>query len=406
MGIGMRKSSLSKVFRNPPEEECSDDTSLYCGGLFYRAQSLFHLVGFGHLDIARQAMAILAVAWLPLVILTALFHFDQLPGLLKDYIVYSRTAIAVPVLLIGQFMMEDRYRVIVTHVRRAGLLETKDLQNLNGVLGMLRRLRDSPLPELIIVALVFANLAVIWKSKFSIAPGWAVYRSDGALHLTFTGWYYGLISMPLYQFLIGLNLWKWLLWTFLLFKLSRLDLKLYAAHPDAHGGLGFLGLSPIGFAPIAFAISTAIGGTWRHEILYYDVRLANYKISAIFLFAMIFIVALLPLCFFYPKLSQLRRKAILEYGVLGQTRIANFHEQWISNQADHGKAAPPDPHMLMDLTFSYENIRRMWSFPVDKGTLIGLALSGLVPLFPVVLAEIPFSVILKGLLDAVKAVPM
>ena len=403
MGTRMQRSSLSRVFRNPPEEECSDDTSLYCGGLFYRAQSFLHLVGFGHRDIVRQSIAVLAIAWLPLVILTALFHFDELPQLLKDYIVYSRIAIAVPVLLIGQYMMEERYRAIVTHVRQAGLLEPKDLAKLNGELGALRRLRDSPLPELIIVVLIFVNLAVIWKSKFAIAPGWAAYRIDDAVRLTLTGWYYGLISTALYQFLIGLNLWRWVLWTFLLSKFSRMDLKLYAAHPDLHGGLGFLGLSPIGFAPIAFAISTAIGGTWRYEILYYHARLANYQLPAIFLFALIFIAALLPLCFFYPKLSLLHRKGILEYGILGQTRIADFHKKWVSQ--DEKKSAS-DASELMDITLSYENIRRTWPFPVDKSTLIGLALSGLVPLFPVILAEIPFSVILKGLLDAFKSVPM
>jgi hypothetical protein len=48
----------------------------------------------------------------------------------------------------------------------------------------------------------------------------------------------------------------------------------------------------------------------------------------------------------------------------------------------------------------------MWPFPADKGTLIGLALAVVAPLFPAVLAEFPLSVIVKGLLQAVKAVPM
>ena len=58
-------------------------------------------------------------------------------------------------------------------------------------------------------------------------------------------------------------LWNWLLWTVSLFKLSRLNLKLVATHPDHHRGMGFLGLSPMAFAPIAFAISAAIGSNWR-----------------------------------------------------------------------------------------------------------------------------------------------
>ena len=80
-----------------------------------------------------------------------------------------------------------------------------------------------------------------------------------------------------------------------------------------------------------------------------------------------------------------------------------------------GKAAPgdneeqlaaPDVGALADLTVSYGHIRRMRPFPADIGTLIALALAIAVPLFPAVLAEIPLSVILKGLVDALKASPI
>ena len=52
------------------------------------------------------------------------------------------------------------------------------------------------------------------------------------------------------------------------------------------------------------------------------------------------------------------------------------------------------------------DIRQMRYFPADKNSLISLAVAVLLPLFPVVLAEIPFSEIMKGVLQAVKAVPM
>jgi hypothetical protein len=78
------------------------------------------------------------------------------------------------------------------------------------------------------------------------------HRERSQAHVTPAGWYFGLVSQMIYRFLVGLSLWKWLLFTFCLFKLSRLDLKLVATHPDHHGGIGFLGPAPMVFAPVAF----------------------------------------------------------------------------------------------------------------------------------------------------------
>jgi hypothetical protein len=216
--------------------------------------------------------------------------------------------------------------------------------------------------------------------------------------------------VPIYQFLTLLNLWIWLVWGFLLFRLSRMNLKLVATHPDTHGGLGFLGLSPGGFAPIAFALSLAIGANWRNEILNDGARLADFWLPAAILAVVIFLIALAPLAAFVPKLVTLRRKGILEYGTLAQTYVTAYHEKWISHRSGQAEAEAPitklEANTLTDLTFSYDHIRRMRPFPIDRNTLVGLALSVAVPLFPVVLAEIPASVILRGLIDTVKAVPL
>src|SRR5262249_60757347 len=111
-------------------------------------------------------------------------------------------------------------------------------------------------------------------------------------------WYYVLVSRLIYPFLLALNTWKWLLWSSFLFKLSRMRLPLVATHPDAHGGLAFLGLSPLGFAPSAFALAAAIGGTWRNQILNHRARLASFKLPTIILFILLFIISLFLFCFF------------------------------------------------------------------------------------------------------------
>jgi hypothetical protein len=403
----MQKPQLTNV-DVPQPDDSEDDVSLFRGGLFYRAQVVAHLIDAERWNVWRRVAIVLTVAWLPLVIITALFDRDQLVHLLTDYEVYSRVAIAIPVLLIGQLVMEDRFSVVAKHVRQARLLSDEDLYKLKGVLATIRRFRDSPLSELIIIALVVVDLTLIWQSRVASGPGWAVYRSGGVAHLRPAGWYYGLVSAPLYQLLIGLCFWKWLLWCLFLFRLSRMDLKLVATHPDAHGGLGFLGLSAVGFIPVAFALSSVIGGSWSNEILNNGARLESFQLPAIILIVLTFIIALAPLALFVRRLDVLRRTAMLEYGVLAQRQASYLHGKWFSHGSgsEGAQFTVAEVTALADFAMSYRNIKQMRPFPADKGTLIGLALAVIVPLFPAVLAEFPFSVIVKGLLQAVKAVPM
>jgi hypothetical protein len=98
---------------------------------------------------------------------------------------------------------------------------------------------------------------------------------------------------------------------------------------------------------------------------------------------------------------------MLEYGLLAQTRAADFQERWIANRAGQDPASlAADATLLADLSISYGNIRHMRPLPADRNSLMSLAAAVLLPLFPVVLAEIPFAEIVKGVLQAIKGVPM
>jgi len=304
-------------------------------------------------------------------------------------------------------MMEDRFRITVKHVREAQLLSGEDHYKLDRVINTLVRLRDSPLPELLILVLVFTDLMILGPGRLAAGSAWAASRTDGTAQVTAAGWYYLFVSVSTYQFLILLSLWKWLVWSYFLYKLSRMDLKLVATHPDLHGGLGFLALAPIAFIPLAIAVSVSIGGVWRHQIIHEDMRLISFTLPAVILVVLVFMFELGPLCFFVSKLTMLRKNAKLEYGILAQARATEFHETWILHRDAQGEQLfVPGVAMLADLATSYTNIKRMQPLPVDKPTLIALALAVLIPLFPAVLAEIPLSVILKALVQAVKAAPI
>lgn len=379
------------------------EPSLMRGGPFYRAQRAVKLIRPNQWNIGRRVLFAIAVGWLPLLLITALFNPSGLVSLLRDYRVHSRMLIAVPVLLLGQALMESRFRSVVAYIMEADLLPTPHRARMDDIFAMLLRLRDSLIPELAIVILLIVHTATSVATYLDATP-WIGKGAGADLHLTMAGWYAVLVSATMFQFLLGLSLWKWLMWTLFAFRFSRLNLKLVPTHPDQHGGLGFLGLTPIAFAPIAFAVTTVIGATWHDEILHMGANPMTFKQPAIALVVIVAAVALGPLTFFVPRLAALRRHGILEYGILGQINSTDYHEKWIHRRSGHEAEflTAPESNALSGFGRNYQTIANLRPFPVDRGALIGLALSIAVPMLPVLLAVVPLAVVLKTLFRALR----
>jgi len=379
------------------------EPSLIRGGPFYQGQQAIRLIRPNKWNMGRRITLAVIIGWLPLVVLTTVLNPGGLVSFLHDYRVYSRLLIAVPILLLGQAIMESRFRMLVSHFLDAGLITGPEVPRMQNALNIVKRLRDSTLPELAILLLVFVHTATTERTMVDVTP-WLADGTGTDFHLTAAGWYAVLVSATIFQFLLGLSLWKWFLWTIFAFKLSRLKLNLVPTHPDEHGGLGFLSLTPIAFSPVIFAVTCVIGSTWRHEILAGRAILMTYKLPAIILVCLIALIALGPLAFFVTRLAELRRQGVLEYGVLGQLHSMHFHKKWILSRAGHEAEflTAPECSTLADFGSAYEKLKELKPFPVDRDALIALALSVLIPIIPVILAAVPLVIVLKTLLQALK----
>jgi hypothetical protein len=384
------------------DSKLSDD-SLIRGGPFYQIQKVTRLVQPDQWRFKRRITFVIAIGWLPLLLITLLFKPEAVMSFLKDYRMHSRMLIAVPVLLFGQTWVESGFLTVVKHIRNAHLLADADRAGEHKLMVRLRRLRDSVLPESIILLLVVAHTVLSFSRLIDAIP-WLATAAGTGLRLTPAGWYAVLISATIFQFLLGLSLWQWLLWTIFAFKLSRMPLNLVPTHSDQHGGLGFLGLMANGFAPISFAATAVIGATWRHEILHNHAHLMDFKLPAIVLAVIVIALALLPSAFFVPPLAALRRKGILEYSTLGQIQTTEFDEKWIAHRAGRESQvlAEMESSTVIDFSTIYDRIKQLIPLPVDRNTLIPLALSIVIPALPTIFAEVPVAVALKDLLQALR----
>jgi len=85
--------------------------------------------------------------------------------------VYSRLVIAGPVLLGGQWLTESRFRMILRHIDEAGLLGTEDRNRMDGMTSLVKRLRDSILPEVAILVLLLVHTLTRSRAKWMLPLG-------------------------------------------------------------------------------------------------------------------------------------------------------------------------------------------------------------------------------------------
>jgi len=379
------------------------EESFVRGGPFFRAQQALRLIRPNQWNLTRRILTLIAIGWLPLFVFTLILNPQGLSSLIREYRLHARMLIAVPALLMGEIYMESRFRAVLRHIRQVGLLDSAGMAYMDGLILRLLRIRDAFLPEFLIFVLLVIHTVASYKGLVDATP-WLAHGSGADFHLTDAGWYAVLVSAPLFQFLLGLGLWRWLMWTYFAFRLSGRDLNLIATHPDGHGGLGFLGLTASAFAPVAFAATAVIGATWRNDILRHGANLMDFKIEAIVLVLIIALIALGPLLFFVPRLAAVRRRGILEYGILGQIHSVEFHEKWILHRAGHEAEflGAPESSTLANFGHTFEKIAHLNPFPADRGTLYVLAAAVVIPALPVVLTQIPLATVLKDLLKALR----
>jgi len=181
------------------------------------------------------------------------------------------------------------------------------------------------------------------------------------------------------------------LWTSLLWSVSRINLFLVATHADLAAGLGFLSEGQRAFSPIVFAGGAVVAAEVGNAIAYQGATLSSLKFPMIGYGVLAVIFLVVPLLVVAPVLLKVKRRGLLEYGA--QVTIHNqlFHQKWIHEERPAGETllGNPDASSLADLGSSFTVVRQMRLVPIDKPTLIALAISAALPMLPVVLYATP-----------------
>lgn len=360
----------------------------------------------GRLGLARRTAAIVSVAWLPVVI-GALVTGQALAGgvadpLLRHFAVHARLLIAVPLLIFAEAVMEQRIPPLIRHFVTSGLVDSAIAPRFRATLDSAVRLRDSiwgPLLVLAVVAWVIFSAAT--QSVHNDEMAWATTQAPSG-GPGFAGWWYIFVSRPIFAGLLAIWMWRMIvLWT-LVARVSKLDLRLVASHPDRAGGLGFLENATVTYAPVILAISVVLAGIWGHQVLYHGVHVDRYKPMAVAFVVVTVIVFNGPLLLLGRTLANFRRRTLLEYSALIGQHGRLVHRKWIGKE-DVGTPEildSPELGPTVDIGSIYEAVAKMRVAPISKRSLLPVVIASVLPLLPVFAIEVPIKDLLRSLAGA------
>ncbi len=381
--------------------------SIIEGGPLHRLQLRLGLMKDQAPQVVRRAVTFALVAWLPLLILSALrgvlLGKVHIP-FLYDPSAYSRFLLAVPLLIVAEIAIGPRLADAASQFITSELVREENYSAFDAAKASALRLRNSTVAELIILAFTYVGAFEALRLFSSNVSTWNSLVSESGHRFTLAGYWYALVSIPIFQFLLYRWLWRTFIWCEFLWRVSKLDLQLVPTHPDQAGGLGFLGEAHRQFAIIIFAYATTVSGTVAREIIFDKVPIGTFKIPIVAFIVIALLLFLGPLFMFAPALLRTRRKALHQYSELGVKLGRLYHQKWVGeiNPADESLLSAPDNASLANYSRDFELVEQMRPFPFEPRTALVLALAGLIPMAPLLTAVMPMQEIFELLLKVLR----
>ena len=385
------------------------DFSLVLGGPLYQLWRGTRLADDALHLLHRRVLAVVLVAWVPLLLLSiaegrAWGDRVSLP-LFRDIELHARLLIALPLLIVAELVVHQRMRPVIGQFLDRGLIPDAARPQFDAAIASTLRLRNSVVAEVALIALVYiVGVGFVWRTQIAMeVSSWYGAPAGGRLQPSLAGWWLGLVSLPLFQFLLARWYFRLFIWARFLWKVSRIDLRFLPTHPDRAGGLGFLGGVPYAFVPVLLAQGTMLAGMIAGKIFHAGAALPEFKLELVALVVFVVFVILGPMLVFAPQLEAAKRVGLREYGTLAQRYVREFDDKWLRGAApaDEPLVGTGDIQSLADLGNSYEVVKGMRCVPFSPRAMVQLSLTTAAPVTPLLLTMISLEELVGRLVNVV-----
>ena len=389
----------------------SDDSNSFAfplgtEGPFFKLQVALRLANGDPPPIARRILAGILISWVPLLILCLVQPNVELDeagvnatsSLLTHISVYARFFVTLPLLIFAENAIRPRLEKALRQAVVTGLLPPSQQAAFADLLITALKWRESRLAETVMVALAYllGHFAIdILTAR--LHSNWT--HVEGTL--TWAGIWYAYISTPLLQFM-GLRWgYRLLIWWRVMHGMARMNLFIKPAHPDQRGGLAFLGDSIEAFAILAFAFSAMAAGAVADFVVNAGADMLELKGAIAGAAAMILVLFISPLLFFFSPMLRAKEHALLAYEGLAQHYFLTFDQKWLASKPGTSKPtnlAEADFSGATDLISLVKGVREMKYLPVTKEGLLPLVIAVVLPFLPVIAVAMPVQDLLGNVL--------
>lgn len=380
-----------------------EEANLFMQGPPMLAEARLGLLRPGRMHTGRRCLVFVLLTWAPLLLLTAregtLLPRSDGIAFLADAGAFARSWVAGPLLLLADAYAGRELSRIAERFRWMCGLDPATREGYSRIVASTLRIRDGLLLEVLVaLSVVLLVTAMVNGLPFAQLPLW--HRSAGAPgHLSVAGWWYVLVSVPLLLLLIVGWLWRLVVWTRFLVLVARLDLAIVPEHPDAAGGMGFVGYSVRGFALVAAAFGAIVAGAVANQLLHHAAQPQSFRMLVAGTAAACVVLFCAPLFVFAPRLARERRRGMRQFGELCTSFGLQFSGEWFSGRrVERNVLDRNDFSSATDLYQVVDRVKAMRFVPLDRTNVLLLAGATLVPFIPVVLLAIPFETVVMRLL--------
>ena len=347
----------------------------------------------GHTGV--RILILSGIAWLPLVVLTLLdgtfISADIAMPFVRDVIPYVRGLIVIPLLVMADNVIEPMMSRTVKYLGSSGIVPESQRPHLEaGVESTAYLLNAKWMQVILVVAAVLVSWAMqmdyieMWKEKG--VTSWALHMEGGDVDETLAGAWFLLVTSPMVSFLLYRWIWRFIVWSVLLYRVSRMELELYASHTDLSGGLGMVGAGQSLFVIVFLVMAALLSSELASNILYEGDALVDAKLVVLVFVVVSIVVIAVPLLFFIRKLFNLKRRALAEYGALQQQISRDFHHHWIDDKTAK-LVDSMQPSAMADYSAVYDIVSGMRVVPLNPKAIIVLAAILVMPFLPLALTE-------------------
>jgi hypothetical protein len=390
MALPQRRVLVTSAAGNDPAAAREADFSLVLGGPLFNLFRRSHLSGEALEYTSRRILASSGIAWLPILVLSILAG-HALPGstpiaFFPDIETHVRFLVALPILVGAERFVHQRLLPVVRQFLERRIVVAGELPKFDEAIASTVRLRNSLSAEVILLIVVYTVGIWVWRHQFALSePSWYSQGTGNPAQLTPAGYWYLLVSLPIFQFVLMRWYYRLFLWFWFLYRVSRLNLRLVPTHPDRTGGIGFLGGSTNAFSPFLVAQGALLAGLIASQIFYAGASLLSFKVQIAGFVAFFTIFMLLPLTVFAPDLAHAKRQGSSRFGKLAERYTTRFEEKWFTNSParDEELLGSADMQSLADLGNAFGVVREMRLVPFglkDVARLVTITLMPLVPL--------------------------